>query len=121
MKFEASFHEGEGYLRATGRGDFDLATIRQKMQRVREEAERTGHTRILIDTREMTRIKSDMDRYLLGVDIARILCSPLKVAILVMPSQITGFTEDTAVNRGAHIRILSDYDAALQWLLDTDS
>jgi hypothetical protein len=61
---------------------------------------------------------STSERHDLAEEAARIWGHFLKIAILNSPSRISGLFENAAVNRGANVRVLSNFEQAELWLND---
>lgn len=58
-----------------------------------------------------------MDRFLIGEYLASVLRG-IKMAIVYKKIYANKFFEDTAVNRGASIKVFPDQETALQWLMN---
>ena len=72
--------------------------------------------KVLIDMSKVEGHLSIFDRYLVGIEIVRLWGSRIKAVVLAKPSMINRVTENTAVNRGAKLQVVSDMASALQWL-----
>jgi len=72
--------------------------------------------KVLIDMSKVEGHLSIFDRYLAGIEIVRLWGSRIKAVVLAKPSMINRVTENTAVNRGAKLQVVSDMASALQWL-----
>lgn len=83
---------------------------------VAEHCQREKLNKVLIDLRNMNGNPNTFERYLLGLEIARTWGPQIRAAILVRPEISSRMTENTAVNRGAQIRVKSRLDEALEWL-----
>jgi hypothetical protein len=56
-----------------------------------------------------------MDRFFMGKHVASALPG-IRIAVIYRKVYANKFFEDTAVNRGAFIKVFPDKEAALQWL-----
>ena len=117
MPMEVHYKEGVGYLIVTVCGQWELGKAKQEMEALRDEANKRGHTRILVDVREMSPQKSDLTRYYTGEYIAKILPYPFRVAAIDSPEFINRFVENVAVNRGAFFAAFSQEKDAIEWLM----
>ena len=118
MQFEVSFQEEERYLLATVQGDYDPSAIIEALERLKEKTQQTKHSRIFIDAMNISPPKIEFYRFEVGVAFAERLPNSLQVALLSDPKWINKFMENTAVNRGANLRVFSDKAEALRWLLE---
>jgi hypothetical protein len=114
---EVSFRDEGTYLLVTCRGDWEPDDVRDALVSMRDEAGRTGHTRILVDWRGVSAPRSEFHRFEAGRDVAEILRPPLRVATLGRPEVINRFAENAAVNRGASMFVSADEMRLRRWLL----
>jgi hypothetical protein len=117
MSIEVHYHDRPGYLYVEAKGQWVLEDARQQIEKAREEADRRGCTRVLVDARELSAPNSELTRFYTGVHIAKVWRRPFKLASLARPEVINKFAENVAVNRGAHYAVFADEQAALDWLL----
>ena len=89
-----------------------LATIGEAAARCRQEQ----LDRLLADLREMVGVPTIMDRYEMGVEIARVFGSKIQCAAVADPGLINWLAESVAVNRGANFKVFSDMAEAMKWL-----
>ncbi len=66
MTTEAHYSEGIGYLIAEVSGQRQKDDIKQIIENIRDEANRRGLTRLLIDIRNLLPPINDMDRFYTG-------------------------------------------------------
>jgi hypothetical protein len=123
-----------GYLRATVRGRFVLASANEQFLRLLDEIVDEGTHRVLIDGRGVTGRPRALERYLYGQFIARATnrlpvtagdlmgAIPWKFAyVLEYPVLDPGrLGEQTARNSGMHVRAFHKYEQAVEWLLGAD-
>ncbi len=72
--------------------------------------------KVLVDIRKMEGNPSIFDRYLAGIEIVRLWGSRIKAVVLARPGIINRVAENTAVNRGAKLHVVSDMESARKWL-----
>lgn len=85
--------------------------------RIQEEAERTQIWRVLVDGHMLEKLYDDLSRYHLSKLAASVFSTELKVGSLFRQELINYFGETVAVNRGVNLRVDSDRDALMTWLL----
>jgi hypothetical protein len=116
VNLDLSFEDTGIYLHVRVRGDWTRKEIIAGIQNVAERAQSVGQTRVLLDIRELSSPKNEMDRFMAGEAIARLFPSPFKVVALWSDDLMDKFAENVAVNRGANAIVLSDIDEAVRWL-----
>jgi hypothetical protein len=89
-----------------------ISTIHEVTDHCQEE----NLYKVLIDMSKVEGHLSIFDRYLVGIEIVRLWGLRIKAVVLAKPSMINRVTENTAVNRGAKLHVVSDMESALQWL-----
>ena len=119
MKINIAFQDNKSYLTAVCNGEWDSTSGTQVVTQIKEKAEQSSHTRILIDWRGVSLPKSEFIRYQSGLDVAKYLTHPLKIATVGLPENINHFAETAAVNRGANFKVFENVPDALNWLLPT--
>jgi len=117
MKLEVNYEDGPDYLIIYARGEWLINDVRREMKAAREEADRRGQKRLLLDMRELLPPRTEMIRFESAELLAKLFGPPFKVAALGRAENITGFGETVAVNRGAHFAVFSDEEAAHDWLI----
>ncbi|MGD0038585.1 MAG: hypothetical protein ABSC53_14965 [Bacteroidota bacterium] len=119
MNFSIDIQAESGYMACTITGKWVtkelIAFIDTVSAKVKKRKKR-GSTRILADMSLVSGPPPEMDRFQLGEYIASVLRN-VKIAIVYQKVFKNKFFEDTAVNRGALLRVFPDKPAALQWLL----
>jgi len=117
MSLEINYKDEEGYLLVTVSGQWNLPELKVVVAQIRDEAAQRRQTRALVDARSMEGQPSEMDRYHFGIYAAELWGGRLKVAILYQEQFINKLAENTAVNRGAKVIVVSEREEALRWLL----
>jgi len=115
-KLNLSFEESDGHLIVRVSGEWIPDSVKLGIKDVAHAAQQRGFTRVLVDAQNLSAPQTGFYRFLAGEEAAR-RWRGLKVAILYPEELINKFAEDTAVNRGAVVMVLSDLDDALRWLM----
>lgn len=97
-------------------GKYSLRSMLSTVYEVAEHCRKEGLKKVLVDLRNLDGNPNIFDRYLLGLEIARKWGPRIKAAILTRAEMANRMAENTAVNRGARIRVNASMDDALQWL-----
>ena len=106
------------YLVVAVAGRYEFHALVEVIALIRPECERQQVFKTLLDLSRMENYSKGIDRYYHGEEAGR-LGGAVKLAVLGKPQQYDdGFGETTAVNLGAHLRVFTDRDSALGWLLD---
>ena len=116
MKLDLSFENTGDYLHVRVRGEWKRQEIMAGIQNVAERAQKAGQTRILLDIRELSAPRNELDRFMAGEAIAKFFHSPFKIVAVRSVDLMDKFAENVAVNRGANFIVLSDFDEAVLWL-----
>ena len=114
---ETSFKDMNTYLRVSISGEWRSELILETLVYIKQKADLTNHTRILIDCFELTPPRADFERIFAGLDVAFILKYPFRIAVLYPLDLTTYQTENIAINRGSFFRTFKQENEALEWLL----
>jgi hypothetical protein len=117
MDFSIDAQEGSSYLACTIAGRWVTDELKKFTDTMSTELAKLGYRRILADLSLVTGPPPEMDRFYMGEYVASAL-SGVKVAIVYRKVYANKFFEDTAVNRGAWVRVFPDRQTALQWLIE---
>ena len=117
MSIETQVVVKYGYLHITAKGLWTTEEAIHTLEEAKSEAETRDIYRLLVDLRSLKMPESDFTRYETGDYLSQILRPPYKVAALANFEDITRFTEDVAVNRGANVKVFSKETDAREWLL----
>ena len=77
--------------------------------------EQFGLTNILADIRSVNQRIPVIDRFQLGIELAKMLGPKIRLAILARPELIDKTGENTAVNRGGRVLVTLSLEEALVW------
>jgi hypothetical protein len=97
-------------------GPWNLADIFALIARVREEADAAGLDVALVDLLDVPGPIPQMERFFAGKRVAEVLKHRIRLAVVARAEYINKFGENTAVNRGARMAVLSSQEHALAWL-----
>lgn len=105
-------------LRARVTGVFDSTTAKTELARGIAKAMRLGIRKVLVDARALQGEISILERFALGEDVAALTRGRIAIAIVDLPERVwpDRFVETVAANRGALIKVTTDYTEALAWL-----
>jgi len=115
MALKLTHERLENYLFVRLEGGWTEEAVQQAIDDIAELARTHGHLRVLVDALNLSAPSTDLKRYLAGEHIAK-RWRQLKVSIAYPEKLITGFTEDTAANRGAYMVVFPDLASAERWL-----
>jgi hypothetical protein len=104
------------YLLVEAGGTYSLKYMLATIHEVAEHCRRENLNKVLVDLRTMQGNPNIFERYLLGIEIVRAWGQGIRAAIVVRAEITNRMTENTAVNRGAQIRVKTSTAEALQWL-----
>jgi len=106
------------HLICTATGEYNAKSLMQLISVMKTECENRSLRKLLFDvTGVINLFPDDMDRYYTGEALATQFKHKIKMAVVSRAEDITHFGENVATNRGAWMKIFSDYDQAMAWLL----
>lgn len=114
---EVEFVLKETHIAAVVTGQWTTDRAKDGIEFIAEEARKHKVTRILIDLFKLTPPKGEMTRFYTGVHMAELWRYPLRVALIAPAEKYNRFAENVAVNRGANIKVFTDEQEAMNWLL----
>ncbi len=118
MQSELIVERKANYLYFTLSGEYDKNNFKTYHQKVADACEREKIYNVLINALNVSGTDlPTMDRYFLGESIALLLGPQIKLAVVWPEHHINKFAETVAVNRGAQILVVGDYETAREWLL----
>ena len=97
----------------------DPVNIKELVSAIQGMADYCQHenlNKILIDARPVHERLSVLDRYTVGVNIAKVIGSKTALALVAREELINHVTENAAVNRYGKLKVFSDMDKAMAWL-----
>jgi hypothetical protein len=116
MNLSIDIQAKSDYLSCTITGEWVTNELKAFIDTLSAELKKRRCSRIFADLSLVSGPPPEMDRFYLGEYIASVL-RKVKIAIVYKKVFKNKFFEDTAVNRGALIKVFPNKPAALQWLL----
>jgi hypothetical protein len=120
MNLSIDIQAESGYLFCTITGNWVTDELESIVNTLSAELTKQKYSRILADMSLVSGPPPEMDRYHMGKYVAAALRG-IKMAIIYRKVIPNSFFEDTAVNRGAWIKVFPDKESALQWLMKDQS
>jgi hypothetical protein len=112
-----TIYENKGqYLLMKPTEAYSAESYKKAIEEARDLCNQYGLTKIIADIRERNEYIPVIDRFELGVEMARILGSKIQLVILAPPAVIDKLGENAAVNRGGRVFVTSSMEKALKWL-----
>ncbi|MGD8455999.1 MAG: hypothetical protein PVF83_06425 [Anaerolineales bacterium] len=109
------------YMVARPKGMRNFDTVKAMTLEIFDVARSVHRSIVLIDVRELKGRLGVLDSYKLVTEVFQKLHRKgISAAAIVdpqLPSPRSWFLETVSLNRGFNLRIFSDYDEALEWLL----
>ena len=116
-KVVVTFVDEEGFLFAKATGQWNLASVKNAVTEIRDEAVKRKYHGVLIDIREVEGSPSLMERHELGLHVVNQTRGVLKGAIFIRGAATDKHLENVVTNRGAKILFTPDREEAVHWLL----
>jgi hypothetical protein len=118
MKSEYSFEKKENYLLMRIAGEYAMEDFMSFAAILLERCEKDNVNKVLVDAFKVRNTNVDiMDRFYIGENIAKLLGSKLRLAVIWPEEHINKFAEDVAVNRGGRLFVTHSIELAEEWLL----
>jgi hypothetical protein len=90
-----------------------LAMVQEMVDRCQKE----NLQKALVDLTQMDGNPSILDRYTIGVEVARICGPRIQCAAIAKQGAANYVVENVAVNRGAKLKVFNTMAEAIQWLM----
>jgi len=100
---------------------YSLNAILAIVQDIADRCQKENLHKVLIDFTKMESNPGILDRYKLGVEIARVWGYRIRSAIVGKPTIINYMMETVAFNRGAKVKLFSELNIAMEWLGVTET
>lgn len=110
----------QDFIRAAPDGTLDLTASRNLLKDLVTQFDTAGQYPVLVDTRGAEVRLSITNIFELGVALtAEPALAREKVAILVPPEEKVDaeFFETVSINRGANLKVFTDFETAITWLI----
>jgi hypothetical protein len=110
------FENRGGYLFVEVTEPYSLKVMKSIIQQIADICGEEDLDKVLVDLRTIDETISIMDRYEVGVEVAKIIGPKVKVAGVAQKALINYMAETVAVNRYGKLKVFSDMDKATEWL-----
>ena len=117
MSLEVQFTEENTHLSVKAAGQYRLADLSDLLDRARDEAEKRGLEKVLLDISEVAGSVPLLDMLVLGEHCARTWKRWTKVAVVSREGGIDRFFENVVCNRGLCLAVVLNHVAASEWLI----
>lgn len=110
-------YENRGsYLFVETSEPYSLDLLLSMVQDVADRCQRENLRKVIVDLTQMEGNPSILDRYTIGVEVARICGARIECVAIAKQNMINHMVENVAVNRGAKLKVVSTRDEAVKWL-----
>jgi hypothetical protein len=110
-------YENKGnYLLVEKFGVYSFESMLSCLQKVNEYCKQENLSKVFFDLRDIEGTMGTLDRYELGKEVARIFGPKIKIAVASDPNQTNYLAENSAVNRGARLKVFAEVKSAIDWL-----
>ena len=116
MSLELQIHAAGPRLSIKAVGPYSLANLQELFDRVKEEGEKCGCRRVILDLTGVTGDIPVIDMLVLGEHCARVWKSALNIAIVSPEGGLDKFFENVGQNRGVQLAVVPNQAAAVKWL-----
>jgi hypothetical protein len=123
MPYNIVYHQELDYFAVTIEEDFDLKTLQDLAQDMAKEIEKHGCNRILNDMRRARLTEGTLDIYNMPQAARRAGVGTTCKRALVL-NELTSdfnFLETVFVNQGHQVKVFTDIDHAMHWLLNKEA
>ena len=114
MEDRVNIYEEKGVLRVEASGAYEAFKAREFFEQILEEARAKHLDKVLIDARSFPGELSVIERYDIGMLLAELSTTGIRLAFVVRPSLVwpDRFGENVAANRSVCIRVTTDLPQA---------
>jgi|SRR4026207_184307 hypothetical protein len=95
---------------------YSLHLILTMVQEIADHCQKEDLHKVLVDLTQMEGNPNILDRYTIGVEVARICGATIQGAAIAKQSITNYMVENVAVNRGAKLKVVSTFEEAMKWL-----
>ncbi len=118
MKSHYSIEKRPGYLYMVVSGEYDLSDFKEYFKIVMERCEKEKIFKIIVNNLDVKGTDIPMvHRFVLGEEIARVIGSKIRGAVVWPTNDVDRFTETVAKNRGGNMQLFGDLESAEHWIL----
>lgn len=90
--------------------------LRETVHQIAAHCKKENLNKVLVDLTNMDGDFNTLDRYKIGLEIAKTWGRGIQVATVAQENKINFLVEHVAVNRGATLSVFTKIDSALKWL-----
>jgi hypothetical protein len=116
MNLQVQVYEEDSHLSIKAVSRFSFEDLYELFDRVQAEGENRSQQRVILDVTEVAGTIPLVDMYLLGKQCSRFWRQPFRIAIVSPREGLNQFFENVAWNRGVRLAVVSNQDAAMEWL-----
>ena len=121
MNMKYNFEHKQSFLLLTIFGHYNIDEFKFIPKIVRDECEKENINKVIVNALNVTGTDiSTMDRFFFGEEVARLLGSKIKAALVWPQQHIDKFGETVAVNRGGILCVLNNIESAEKWLFEEE-
>ena len=113
MSLELQIREVDTHLSIRAVGQYSLASLEAVFDRAKEESEKRGLPRVILDVTGVAGTIPVMDKLALGEHCSKIWKPEFRMAIISTAGGVDRFFENVAWNRGAQLAVVPNQAAAL--------
>lgn len=117
MNLEVAITDLDSHLSMEVTGKYSLSDYKELVMLIANQCEQRGKCLALVNIIQVEGDFPTFDRFVLGEMVSEVFGSRIKMAVLTPRGKTDRTAENTAVNRGARMRVFFTKDEALQWLL----
>jgi hypothetical protein len=114
LKIQIEEADTHPFMKAVGQ--YDQADLSRLLDQAKEEAQRRGFRRVLLDLSQVAGTVPVFDMFVLAEHFVRIWSRATKIAIVSREGAIDKFFENVACNRGYPAMVVSNQEAGLERL-----
>ena len=119
MNIQFSLVEKEKYLLFKSTDTYSFVDFKKLFEQINIKSKELKCKRVFLDFSEVIGIIPDLDRYEIGEFVAFTMKFNVKIAVFDKQDNVNYFAETVAHNRGGNMRIFTNKEQALKWLLSS--
>ena len=122
MKTQFEFEIKEDYLQLNLTGEYDKVKLLSFPVIIKTKCEKEKIFKVLVNGLEIRNSNlSTADRFFIGEKFGLELRDQIKIAVVWPAKDIDKFAETVALNRGGNMYVVGDYEAAVEWMLNSQA
>lgn len=116
MGLNVQIHEVNTHLSFKAVGQYSFADLHALFDKVKLESQKRGESRVVLDITEVSGSIPFIDMLGLGEHCSKSWKQTFRIAIVSPAGGLNDFFEIVARNRGVHLTVVSNHEAAMDWL-----